>query len=135
MARTRRRSNGRHPVRASVARTASPRAWFAEGYAVVERLRQESLAFDQVYKHGAEWFRLRVVMGYAAIFGLVGVAVVATMVILNSGQHPSAVVIGAAAALFTDVLGLFVGIWKIVLNDSVDQFVPITRGSRGRSGN
>jgi hypothetical protein len=75
-----------------------------------EQLRQERFTFDQAKRHEGLWFVLRLVMGYAAVLLL------ASYILFNVSQFPPAVVTAAGAAIFVDVLGLLIAVWKIALN-------------------
>jgi hypothetical protein len=81
-----------------------------------EQLRQERETFDQAKKHEALWFYLRLVMGYASVVLLTAIMFIASFILFRSSQFSAGVVTTAAAALFADVLGLLVAVWKIVLN-------------------
>jgi hypothetical protein len=81
-----------------------------------ERLRQERETFDQHKAHENRWFALRLVMGYASVLLLLSVMVISGLILLNNAQFPIQVVVAAGAALFTDVVGLLVSVWKVVLN-------------------
>jgi membrane-associated HD superfamily phosphohydrolase len=81
-----------------------------------EQLRQERDTFDQARQHEARWFILRLVMGYAAVALLLAVILVASYIIFSASHFPAAVVTAAGAALFVDVLGLLIAVWKIALN-------------------
>jgi hypothetical protein len=81
-----------------------------------EQLRQERFTFDQAKRHEGLWFVLRLVMGYAAVLLLASILVVASYILFNVSQFPPAVVTAAGAAIFVDVLGLLIAVWKIALN-------------------
>src|SRR2546423_136579 len=92
-----------------------------------EQLRQERQIFDQRRLHEARWFYLRLVMGYSSVVLLVAVMVIASYILLKNSQFPSVVVDSAGGALFADVLGMLVGVWKIALNPNfMSQVTPIT---------
>lgn len=61
-----------------------------------------------------KWFALKLVMGYISILLLAGVMVVCTIILLHPNNYPSYEVKGAMAALFVDILGLIVTVWKVV---------------------
>ena len=95
-----------------------------------ERLRQERETFDQRKDQESRWFALRLRMGYTAAIMLPAVALGCGYVLLNHPSFPSAVITSAGAALFTDVLGLLVAVWKVVLNPgSVTRLEPIIADS------
>jgi len=92
-----------------------------------ERLRQEREIFEQRKQHQAHWFCLRLVMGYSAVLLLMVIMLVATYILMRHGDFPLTVVISAGAALFADILGLLIGVWKIALNpDSATKLHPVT---------
>ena len=55
-------------------------------------------------------------MGYAAVALLAAIMFVASYVLFNAEDFPLSVVTAAGAALFADVLGLLIAVWKIALN-------------------
>ncbi|GAB7028144.1 hypothetical protein [Geotalea toluenoxydans] len=81
-----------------------------------EKLRQEKETFDQRKTQENLWFTLRLVMGYSAVFLLGVIMVVSSYIVFKHSEFPPEVVTAAGAALFGDVLGLIVCVWKIVLN-------------------
>jgi len=92
-----------------------------------EQLRQERETFNQAKQHEARWFVLRLVMGYSAVVLLGGVMVVASYILFNASAFPAAVVTAAGGALFVDVLGLLIAVWKIALNpDFHAKLSPVT---------
>ena len=92
-----------------------------------EQLRQEREVFDQRKRHEARWFYLRLVMGYSSVVLLIGVMLIASYILFNNSIFPASVVDFAGAALFADVLGMLVGVWKIALNPSfLSQVAPTT---------
>jgi hypothetical protein len=92
-----------------------------------EQLRQEREIFEQRRKHEAKWFSLRLCMGYSSIVLLGTVMVVAICILLFHKGFPNTVVASAGAALFADILGLLIGVWKIALNPNfISQAQPVT---------
>ncbi len=95
-----------------------------------EQLRQERETFDQAKSHEHWWFVLRLMMGFSSIVLLVAVMVVSVYILFNHADFPTAVVTAAGAALFVDVLGMLIGVWKIALNPkSVTKLQPTTQSS------
>jgi len=95
-----------------------------------EQLRQERETFDQAKTHDQWWFILRLVMGFSSVVLLVAVMVVSVYILFNSIDFPVQVVTAAGAALFVDVLGMLLGVWKIALNPrSVSKLQPTTQSS------
>lgn len=99
-----------------------------------EELRQEGEAFDQRKSHSNKWFLLQVAMGWVAVVMLPAVALCCSYIIAYNNQFNSATVTAASAALFVDVLGLIVSVWKIFLNPASNlKLEPVTKttGSQG----
>jgi hypothetical protein len=95
-----------------------------------EQLRQEKETFDQQKKQEHLWFILRLSMGFASIVLLGAVMIVSTYILFKNVDFPKDVVTAAGAALFVDVLGLLIGVWKIVLNpQSTTKLQPISSSS------
>lgn len=93
-----------------------------------EQLRQERETFDQAKQHEGRWFVLRLVMGYSAVLLLGAIMVIASYVLFNSSVFPASVVTAAGAALFVDVLGLLIAVWKIALNPNFyARLAPVTQ--------
>ena len=94
-----------------------------------ERLRQERETFDQNKLHEERWFVLRLRMGYAATIMLPAIAVVSALIVLRPEAYSAATITGATGVLFTDVVGLLVSVWKVVLNpSSTPKLSPVTSG-------
>ncbi|WP_041257318.1 hypothetical protein [Fibrella aestuarina] len=92
-----------------------------------ERIRQEKETFDQRKKQDNQWFVLKLVMGFFSVILLATVLIVSTYILMNNDKFPISVVTSAGAALFVDILGLIISVWKIVLNpDSVTKLEPVT---------
>ena len=95
-----------------------------------EQLRQERETFDQAKSQEHWWFILRLMMGFSSIVLLVAVMVVSAFILFNHKDFPAAVVTAAGAALFVDVLGMLIGVWKIALSPkSVTKLKPTTQSS------
>ena len=93
----------------------------------MERLRQERETFEQRKRHENLWFNLRLAMGFSSIGLLAAIMVVSTVVIFNNKNFPSSIVTSCGIALFTDVLGLLIAVWKIVLNPkSITSLGPVS---------
>jgi hypothetical protein len=80
-----------------------------------ERLRQERAAFDADERRTERWFLLRLVMGWVSVPGLLALGCFAGWVMVHHDEFPSEVVTLAASAILVDSLGLFVFVWRIVL--------------------
>jgi len=95
---------------------------------IAERLRQERETFDQHKSHENRWFVLRLVMGYTAVILLLSIIGICVCIFLNYAVLPPAVVAAASAALFADVVGLVIAVWKIVFNpDFMTKLAPVTQ--------
>lgn len=96
-----------------------------------EKIRQERETFNQRKKQDSQWFILKLVMGFVSIILLAAVLFIATYILFNNKQYPTSVVTSAGVALFVDILGLIISIWKIVLNpNSITKLEPITKNDR-----
>ena len=94
----------------------------------MEQLRQEREVFDQRKKQESRWFILRLTMGYTSVVLLFAVIVVCTLILFNNSEFPEFTVKAAGAALFADVVGLLIGVWKIVLKpDFMTKLSPETQ--------
>jgi hypothetical protein len=79
-----------------------------------QRLKQEQTAFEQRLRQDAQWFKVRQTAGYGAVFGLLAI-LGGSGYILLSGDYSAQVTGAAGTAIFVDILGLFVGVWKVAL--------------------
>lgn len=94
----------------------------------MEQLRQEREVFDQRKNQESRWFLLRLTMGYTSVVLLFAVIAISTLVLFNSSSFPEFTVKAAGAALFADVVGLLIGVWKIVLKpDFITKLSPETQ--------
>jgi hypothetical protein len=94
----------------------------------MEQLRQEREVFDQRKKQEARWFILRLIMGYASIALLFAVILICSLVLFGGPKFPEFTVKAAGAALFADVVGLLISVWKVVLKpDFMSKLVPETQ--------
>ena len=92
-----------------------------------EQLRQERETFDQQRTQDRRWFNLRLAVGYSSIVLLGGIMAACILIITHEPEFPSGVVLGATGALFGDVLGLLVTVWKVVLSPtSLTRLAPVT---------
>ena len=92
-----------------------------------ESLRQERETFDQHKGQQARWFNLRLYMGYIALAMLPAILLVSTLIVFKHKQFPGDVISFAAGALFVDLLGLIICVWKIVLNPGLmSKLAPVT---------
>lgn len=95
-----------------------------------ERLRQERETFNQRKSHEERWFKLKLSMGYTSVVLLLTVVVICSYVLYTHQDFPTSVLIAAVSALFVDVLGLMLAVWKIVLNPaSVTKLEPVSADS------
>jgi len=94
---------------------------------LAESLRQERETFDQHKSQQAGWFSLRLWMGYIALIMLPSILLLSTFIVIKHNEFPSHIISLAAGALFVDLLGLFICVWKIVLNPGlVSRLTPVT---------
>jgi hypothetical protein len=93
-----------------------------------ERIRQEKETFDQRKTQDSQWFILKLVMGFFSVILLAGILVIATYILINNSKFPASVIVSAGGALFVDILGLIISVWKIVLNpNSIARLEPVTK--------
>lgn len=96
----------------------------------LEQLRQECETFNQVKAQGAQWFTLRLRMGYAGIVLLLGIAAVSSVIVLNPVSYSSTVIGIAATTLFVDMLSMVASIFRLVLpQSSATRLKPVTTAS------
>ena len=79
-----------------------------------QRLKQEQAAFEQRLRQDAQWFKVRQAAGYGAVLGLLAI-LGGSGYILLSGDYSAKVTGAAGTAIFVDIMGLFVGVWKVAL--------------------
>jgi hypothetical protein len=82
-----------------------------------ESLRQRRRKFDFQMREAERRLRLRMVMGWVSLPGLVAITVLSGWVLLRSPEFESGVVALAATALFVELLGLFAFIWRSAWRD------------------
>ena len=91
-----------------------------------EQLRQERKVFDQTLTHSERWFTLRLRLGYLAAVLLPSFFLLSSYIVINYDKYPGGVITAASGALFADVLGLILSVWKLVLNpDSLPKAKPL----------
>jgi hypothetical protein len=96
----------------------------------IEQLRQEKETFDQAKKHESLWFYLRLSMGFTSIVLLGAIMIISVYILFNHVDFTPGVVTSAGMALFGDVGGLLLAVWKIVLNPkSATKLSPVTGSS------
>ncbi len=92
-----------------------------------EQLRQERETFDQQRRQDRLWFNLRLTVGYSSIALLGGIVSACVLIIAHDPMFAPAVVLSATGVLFSDVLGLLVTVWKVVLNPGrLTRLAPVT---------
>ena len=92
-----------------------------------EQIRQERETFDQQKSHSERWFKLRLTMGYSSVGLLTAVMGISGYVLFHAAAFPPSVLTLAGGALFVDVLGLLVGVWRIAMNPKlISQLEPVT---------
>lgn len=93
-----------------------------------EQLRQERELFDQLKRKDLLWFILQLVVGGTSVILLVAVIFICCYIFVNSKDFPEFVVKAASVALFGDVLGLIVLVWKVILSNSNTKMIaPVTK--------
>ncbi|GEM_PF-6708407 len=76
---------------------------------------EKRAVFERTERQKERWFILQLVMGYIALALLPIVVFFAGFVICNHATFPDFVVAAASVALFTNVVGSFVVLWKFIL--------------------
>jgi hypothetical protein len=67
-------------------------------------------------------------MGYSSIVLLFTVIVICSLVLFNNTKFSEFTTKAAGAALFTDVVGLLISVWKVVLKpDFITKLTPETQ--------
>jgi len=103
--------------------------------AAAEQLRQERETFELNKRHAAQWFGLRLRMGYCGLVMLVLLAALCGFVILNHKLYSAVVLDWAAAVVAGDILALLVTTWKLVLSPSSAMcLAPVTHPRRNGTG-
>lgn len=101
-----------------------------------EQLRQERETFELNKRQAAQWFGLRLRMGYCGLVILAALAANCMFIILCAKIYPIVVVDWAATVLAGDILALLVAAWKLVLNpNSAMNVNPVTNTSIRRVNN
>lgn len=93
-----------------------------------EQLRQESAAFEQSKKKDMLWFYLQLVVGAVSVIALIALIMICCFVLYNNQQFPEFVQKAASAALFGEVLGLLILVWKVVIKPADNKLLaPVTK--------
>ena len=93
-----------------------------------QALEQEKICFEENRKHFNRWNILKLVMGYSAISILVCIMLICGFVIFNHAKFSEEIVLACLVALFTDIIGLMIAIYKIVLKENnITDFIPVTK--------
>jgi hypothetical protein len=95
-----------------------------------EQLRQERETFELNKRQAAQWFGLRLRMGYCGLVILIALAASCMFMILSAKNYPIVVVDWAATVLAGDIFALVIAAWKLVLNpNSAINLNPVTKTS------
>jgi hypothetical protein len=95
-----------------------------EQAAFEQRLRQEQAAFEEHLRQSIGWSKVRQVVGYSSIAGLLSILCVSAYMLLSN--HYSAKGVGIA---FGSMLVLFTGVWKVALKGAPSAPVGPTTAS------
>jgi len=79
-----------------------------------QRLNQEQATFEQRLRQDARWFKVRQAVGYGAVMGLLAILGGSGYLVLSDNFGPKATA-AAVGAVFSTMLTLFVGVWKVAL--------------------
>lgn len=94
----------------------------------LEAIRQESVTFEVRKKQEERWFLLRCAMGWFSIILIIVIMIGSGYIMFNSSDFQPNIVGAAIGAVFADILGLAIAVWKIVLNPaSITKLGPITK--------
>jgi hypothetical protein len=93
-----------------------------------QALEQEKICFIESRKHYIRWNLLKLVMGYSAIVILICIMLICGIVIFNYTRFSERIIFSCICALFIDIVGLMVSIYKIVLKENnISELKPITK--------
>jgi hypothetical protein len=93
-----------------------------------EQLRQEREAFEQVRRHGASWFRLRLIICYAIVLMLYVSGAVSSYILLHPVDYSAEILGVAATTLLVDMVAMAATTFRLVLRrDDAFRLKPITR--------
>jgi hypothetical protein len=90
----------------------------------LEELRQLAETFNQKKDHAERSFKLRMRMGYSAMVMLAAILIFCFYVLLNYEKFTPSIVSAAQIALYGDIAGLILSVWKIVFNPNF--ITPLT---------
>jgi hypothetical protein len=94
----------------------------------MEAIRQESVTFDQRRSQDERWFVLKCTMGWISIIIILVIMIGSGYIFFNASSFPLAIVDAAIVAVFVDILGLGIAVWKIVLNQApITKLEPVTK--------
>lgn len=79
-----------------------------------QQLNQEQATFEQRLRQDAQWFKVRQAVGYGAVMGLLAILGGSGYLVLSDNYGPK-VTAAAVSAVFSTMLTLFVGVWKVAL--------------------
>ena len=92
-----------------------------------EAVRQQKETFEELKRQDRHWFALRLTIGYSAILVLLGVLATCAVILVNAQTYPEFVARAAIAALFMDVVGFPIAVWKFALNTGYqNRLHPVT---------
>jgi hypothetical protein len=93
-----------------------------------EALRQERICFDDTRLHFNRWIILKLIMGYSALAILVCIMSICGFVVFNYSKFNDKIILCCIGVLFTDIVGLMITVYKIVLRENnLQEFKPITK--------
>ena len=90
-----------------------------------EKLRQIKLIFNQKKKQDSQWHSLRLVMGWFTVIMLATISFFFFYILMSEKDFKSLVETMALVALFVDILGLHISVWRFALNPkSISKLEP-----------
>jgi hypothetical protein len=94
----------------------------------IERIRQEQEIFNHRLKKDKRSNNLKLFIGYTAILLLTGILIFSIYILVNNSEFPEKIVDKALYALFGDILGLIITVWRFSMkNNNADNLEPATR--------
>jgi hypothetical protein len=93
-----------------------------------QALEQEKICFEESRKHYNRWNILKLVLGYSAIAILICIMFICGFIIFNYTKFSDEIILSCICALFIDIVGLMVSIYKIVLKENhISEFKQTTK--------
>jgi hypothetical protein len=101
----------------------------------LQQTGQEDRAFSARLRHDQQLFELKLLMARSAYVLLIGIALVASYVIVNHRAFSTAVVAEAGTTLLVQTAGLMAWSWRVVLAREEPELTPLTIATLDVRGN